>query len=135
MANRNLTMTLSAVAALGLGAAAYSTGHIGDWLKSGLNAASTDAKAQGDTAGARTAGSTGVLSVELNDKQLTSVKVEPVGEYVFPVEKASVGSIDFNEEMTVQVFTPYQGRIIDTFAKVGDEVKKGQTQPGWQVGL
>jgi cobalt-zinc-cadmium efflux system membrane fusion protein len=58
---------------------------------------------------------------------LASVKVEPVGEYVFPVEKASVGSIDFNEEMTVQVFTPYQGRIIDTFAKVGDEVNKGQT--------
>jgi membrane fusion protein, heavy metal efflux system len=37
------------------------------------------------------------------------------------------GSIDFNEEMTVQVFTPYQGKIIDLFAKVGDEVKKGQT--------
>jgi membrane fusion protein, heavy metal efflux system len=127
MANRNLTITLSAVAALGFGAAAYSTGHIGDWLKSGLNAASIDAKAQGDTPGARTAPSTGVLSVELNDKQLASVKVEPVGEYVFPVEKASVGSIDFNEEMTVQVFTPYQGRIIDTFAKVGDEVNKGQT--------
>jgi membrane fusion protein, heavy metal efflux system len=127
MANRNLTMTLSAVAALGFGAAAYSTGHIGDWLKSGLNATSIDAKAQGDTPGARTALSTGVLSVELNDNQLASVKVEPVGEYVFPVEKASVGSIDFNEEMTVQVFTPYQGRIIDTFAKVGDEVNKGQT--------
>jgi len=28
--------------------------------------------------------------------------------------------------MTLQVFTPYQGRIIDLFAKVGDEVKKGQ---------
>src|SRR5438132_13741951 len=29
--------------------------------------------------------------------------------------------------MTVQVFTPYQGRIVELFAKVGDEVKKGQT--------
>ncbi len=36
-------------------------------------------------------------------------------------------SIDFNEELTVQVFTPYQGKIIDVFAKVGDEVKQGQT--------
>jgi cobalt-zinc-cadmium efflux system membrane fusion protein len=28
--------------------------------------------------------------------------------------------------MTVQVFAPYQGRIIDLFAKVGEDVKKGQ---------
>jgi hypothetical protein len=34
----------------------------------------------------------------------------------FPVEKDAVGSIDFNEDMTVQVFTPYQGRIIALFA-------------------
>jgi cobalt-zinc-cadmium efflux system membrane fusion protein len=119
---------VAAVAALGLGAVMYSTGHIGGWLKSGLNAASSDAKAQeSDAAGAPAAAAPGLLSVELNDKQMASVKVEPVGEYVFPVEKASVGSIDFNEEMTVQVFTPYQGKIIETFAKVGDEVRKGQT--------
>jgi len=29
--------------------------------------------------------------------------------------------------MSLQVFTPYQGRIITLFAKVGDEVKKGDT--------
>jgi cobalt-zinc-cadmium efflux system membrane fusion protein len=29
--------------------------------------------------------------------------------------------------MTVQVFTPYQGRIVGLFAKVGDDVRKGQT--------
>ncbi|HEV7982318.1 MAG TPA: efflux RND transporter periplasmic adaptor subunit [Xanthobacteraceae bacterium] len=65
--------------------------------------------------------------MELSDKQLASVKVVSVGDYLFPVEKSAVGSIDFNEEMTVQVFTPYQGKIIDLFARVGDEVKKGQT--------
>src|SRR5262249_60214222 len=59
--------------------------------------------------------------------QLASVKVGPVGEREFPIEKQSVGSIDFNADMTVQVFTPYQGRIIALFAKVGDDVKKGQT--------
>jgi len=26
----------------------------------------------------------------------------------FPIEKEAVGSIDFNEDMSVQVFTPYQ---------------------------
>jgi len=66
-------------------------------------------------------------SVDLTDSQLASVKVEPAGEYVFSIEKEAVGSIDFNQEMSVQVFTPYQGRIVGLFATIGDEVKKGQT--------
>lgn len=64
-------------------------------------------------------------SVELSDTQLKTVKVEAVGEHSFPIEKEAIGSIDFNQEMSVQVFTPYQGRIIETFAKVGDEVAQG----------
>ncbi len=66
-------------------------------------------------------------ALDLSDSQLASVKVEPVEERDFPVEKESVGSIDFNEDMSVQVFTPYQGRITALFARLGDDVKKGQT--------
>jgi cobalt-zinc-cadmium efflux system membrane fusion protein len=66
-------------------------------------------------------------SVDLSDSQLASVKVEPVEDREFPVEKEAIGSIDFDEEMAVQVFTPYQGRIIAIFASVGDDVKKGHT--------
>ena len=66
-------------------------------------------------------------TLELSDSQLEFVKVAPVGERQFPVEKEAVGSIDFDEDMAVQVFTPYQGKIITLFAKVGDDVKKGQT--------
>jgi membrane fusion protein, heavy metal efflux system len=66
-------------------------------------------------------------SVNLSDSQLVSVKVEPVPERDFPVEKEAVGSIDFNQDMTVQVFTPYQGRIIALFAEIGSDVTKGQT--------
>jgi membrane fusion protein, heavy metal efflux system len=66
-------------------------------------------------------------SVDLSDSQLASVKVEPVEDREFPVEKEAVGSIDFDEDMSVQVFTPYQGRIISLFASIGDDVKKGQT--------
>ena len=65
--------------------------------------------------------------VDLSDSQLASVKVEPVEEREFPVEKDAVGSIGFNEDMTVQVFTPYQGRIVALFAEVGNDVTKGQT--------
>jgi cobalt-zinc-cadmium efflux system membrane fusion protein len=43
------------------------------------------------------------------------------------VEKEAVGSINFNQDLQVQVFTPYQGRIIALFAEVGNDVKKGET--------
>jgi cobalt-zinc-cadmium efflux system membrane fusion protein len=66
-------------------------------------------------------------SVNLSEAQLSAVKVEPIATREFPIEKDSVGSIDFNEDMEVQVFTPYQGRIISLFADIGDDVKKGQT--------
>jgi len=66
-------------------------------------------------------------SVTLNDKQLNSVKVGTAGYHDFPLIKHAVGSIDFNEDVAVQVFTPYQGKIIRLFAEIGDQVKKGQT--------
>jgi membrane fusion protein, heavy metal efflux system len=131
MATRNITIALSAVVAIvsSFVAGAYSVGHIGGWLRLGIEATAPDATAQArDPAVARTAAlSSGPQSVELNDRQLASVKVETVGEHDFPVERVAVGSIDFNEELTVQVFTPYQGKIMDVFAKVGDEVRQGQT--------
>jgi cobalt-zinc-cadmium efflux system membrane fusion protein len=66
-------------------------------------------------------------TVDLTDSQLAAVKVEPLEDRDFPVEKEAIGSLDFDEEMATQVFTPYQGRIIALFASVGDDVKKGQT--------
>jgi cobalt-zinc-cadmium efflux system membrane fusion protein len=66
-------------------------------------------------------------SVDLSDTQLATVKVAPVEQREFPAEKEAVGSIDFNEDLAVQIFTPYQGRIIALFGEIGDDVKKGQT--------
>ena len=40
--------------------------------------------------------------------------------------KEAVGSIDFDEDLSVQVFTSYQGKIISAFAQVGDEVQQGK---------
>lgn len=122
--------TVVTAALLSFAAGAYAIEHIGSWLKSGFDATSTEANAQANVPDSVVALSSGppagAPNVELNVKQLASVKVEAVGEHVFPVEKVTVGSIDFNEDMTVQVFTPYQGKIIELFAKVGDEVKAGQ---------
>jgi len=66
-------------------------------------------------------------SVRLTDSQLEGIKVEPASERDFPIEKEAVGSIDFNEDLSVQVFTPYQGRIVGLFGNLGDWVTKGQT--------
>jgi membrane fusion protein, heavy metal efflux system len=96
---------------------------------SGMNAANASGDAASATsppeAGQTAGGAMAVL--QLTESQAASIKVEPVGERVFPLEKEAVGSIDFNEDMSVQVFTPYQGRIIRLFAEVGDEVTQGQT--------
>jgi membrane fusion protein, heavy metal efflux system len=65
--------------------------------------------------------------VQLSDSQLNSIKVVAVADREFLIEKEAVGNIDFNEDLNVQVFTPYQGRILEAPANLGDEVKKGQT--------
>ena len=65
-------------------------------------------------------------SLELSAKQLQAIKIAPLETYPFPIEKAAVGSIDFDEDLSVQVFTPYQGKIISALAQLGDDVQKGQ---------
>jgi cobalt-zinc-cadmium efflux system membrane fusion protein len=85
----------------------------------------SDAVAAPEDAGPKAPTALDANTVELMESQLSKVKVEVVTERDFPLEKSAVGNIDFNEEMLTQVFTPYQGRIVDLFAKVGDEVKKG----------
>ncbi len=81
-------------------------------------AASLEAQPQSEVSSAPT--------VELASTQLATFKVEPVGTYLFPVDKHAVGSIDFDEDLAVQVFPPYQGKIINAFAQVGNRVERGQ---------
>ena len=65
-------------------------------------------------------------NVELADSQTESIDVATVAEREFPLQRDAVGSIDFNEDLTTQVFPPYQGRIVKLFAKLGDNVSTGQ---------
>jgi membrane fusion protein, heavy metal efflux system len=97
----------------------YWASHLGGPPRSGSGGSGT-ASAPNALAGDRD-------SIDLSDAQLAAVKVEPVGEHDFPREKEAIGSISFNQDLEVQVFTPYQGRIIALFAEVGNDVKKGQT--------
>jgi membrane fusion protein, heavy metal efflux system len=65
-------------------------------------------------------------TVDLAPGQLGAIIIEPVGTYPFPVEKEAVGSIAFVDDLSVQVFPPYQGKLIKTFVELGDEVQNGQ---------
>jgi cobalt-zinc-cadmium efflux system membrane fusion protein len=64
--------------------------------------------------------------LDLSSSQLNSIKIEPVGSYLFPVEKEAVGNIDFADDLSVQVFPAYQGTIIKTFVELGARVQKEQ---------
>ncbi len=65
-------------------------------------------------------------TVTLASNQLDAIKIGTVGTYTFPIERDAVGSIDYDEELAVPVFSVYQGKIINAFANLGDDVKKGQ---------
>src|SRR5262249_10097768 len=65
-------------------------------------------------------------AVELSDGQLKAIKTEAAGGLIFPQEQTAVGTIDFNQELLTQVFTPYQGRILKAYPSVGDRVQKDQ---------
>lgn len=65
-------------------------------------------------------------NVELAQSQTESVDVTTVSERTFPLQRDAVGNIDFNEDLSTQVFTPYQGRIVKLFARLGDNVSRGQ---------
>jgi membrane fusion protein, heavy metal efflux system len=99
----------------------------GAWRYGGSSKPELGATARADADASRNAPAQDKDTVNLSDQQLASVKVGPVEDHDFPSEKEAVGSIDFNEDMAVQVFTPYQGRIVALYASVGDDVKKGQT--------
>ena len=111
-------------ALIAIAVAAYGVWHFGFTSKSELGGAAHADTGSGEPKAAAPADKD---SVDLSDSQLDSVKVVPLEEREFPVEKEAIGSIDFDEDVAVQVFTPYQGRIIALFASLGDDVKKGQT--------
>jgi cobalt-zinc-cadmium efflux system membrane fusion protein len=131
MAVGKKTITLWAVAAVAVASfagVAYFATPTGD-LRNGaqVTANATATNTGTDSAASRAPSDTRASeSIDLSEKDVADVRTEPVGERAFPIEKTAVGSIDFNQDMTVQVFAPYAGRIVSLSAQLGDEVAKGQ---------
>ncbi len=65
-------------------------------------------------------------TVELSKSQLRLIRIEVAGTHRFKVESSTVGILDFDQDLQLQVFTPFQGRIIALFGQLGDPVKKGK---------
>jgi cobalt-zinc-cadmium efflux system membrane fusion protein len=63
--------------------------------------------------------------VDLSEKQAGTLKIGPVESRDFALLKTAVGTIDFNENVLVQVFSQYPGKILKAFYNIGDEVKQG----------
>jgi len=93
-------------------------------MKSGCSRSqATNANAPQES-GARS--NTAEAILDLSSSQLNSIKIEPVGSYRFPIEKEAVGSIDYDEDLSVQVFPAYQGTIIQVLGELGAQAQKDQ---------
>jgi cobalt-zinc-cadmium efflux system membrane fusion protein len=64
-------------------------------------------------------------SVDLSEKQAASLKIGAVASRDFTLFKTAVGTIDFNEDLLVQVFSQYPGKILKANYNIGDDVKAG----------
>jgi membrane fusion protein, heavy metal efflux system len=66
-------------------------------------------------------------SVVLRASQLGAISIVPASVHRFATLRTAVGSVDFDENVAVQVFSPYQGKIIRAYADIGDDVRRGAT--------
>jgi membrane fusion protein, heavy metal efflux system len=73
----------------------------------------------------RPAADAGEAVVDLSEKQVGSLRIGPVAHHEFAILKTAVGTIDFNENMLVQVFSQYPGKILKAFHNIGDDVRQG----------
>ena len=92
------------------------------WAKSLVGPATT--KDNGVTAVVTREQSSGKY-VNLSDKQASTLKSKSVELRDFALFKTAVGTIDFNEDLLVQVFSQYPGKILRANFNIGDDVKVG----------
>ncbi len=66
-----------------------------------------------------------IIFVDLTEAQAATLRIAPVETHTFETLKTAVGTIDFNENMNVQVFAQYPGKILEATPNIGDDVKRG----------
>jgi cobalt-zinc-cadmium efflux system membrane fusion protein len=113
-------VVLFALIVIGVGALFWSRGFLGH-ADTPAGPKETNSSAVTDQSGKPS----DAVSVELSEKQASTLKTGPVGSRDFTLFKTAVGTIDFNEDLLVQVFSQYPGKILKAGFNIGDDVKAG----------
>jgi cobalt-zinc-cadmium efflux system membrane fusion protein len=64
-------------------------------------------------------------SLDLKPEDVDRFKIKPAEVREFAIQREAVGNIDFNQELSADVFPPVQGKILKLFASAGDDVRQG----------
>jgi membrane fusion protein, heavy metal efflux system len=128
--NRKVTTFVNLLRRLGLWAlaAVAVVGAVVLWSKGVLLSAdgqSTRTERVASVNDNRPAADAGEAAVDLSEKQVGSLRIGPVARHEFAILKTAVGTIDFNENMLVQVFSQYTGKIVKAFYNIGEDVRQG----------
>jgi cobalt-zinc-cadmium efflux system membrane fusion protein len=115
-------VVLFALIVIGVGALFWSRGFLGH-ADTAAGRKDANSSAVADQSGKPS----DATSVELSEKQASTLKTGPVGTRDFTLFKTAVGTIDFNEDLLVQVFSQYPGKILKAGFNIGDDVKAGDT--------
>lgn len=62
----------------------------------------------------------------LSENETRALRIEPVQSREFRPERIAEGRIAVNDDRATPVLSPYTGRVLRAFARVGDEVQPGQ---------
>jgi cobalt-zinc-cadmium efflux system membrane fusion protein len=76
--------------------------------------------------GANSSAVTSQTALDLSPSQINAINIGSVGTHLFPVEEDAVGNISFADDLSVQVYPSYQGKIIKSLVELGDQVRKEQ---------
>jgi cobalt-zinc-cadmium efflux system membrane fusion protein len=63
----------------------------------------------------------------LSETEMRALRIEPVPLREFTTERVADGRIALNEDRATPILSPYNGRVVRVHARVGDEVKAGDT--------
>ena len=63
----------------------------------------------------------------LSDTEMRALRIEEMQSRAFRAERVAEGRIAYNEDRSTPVFTPYNGRVVRTVARLGDTLAAGGT--------
>jgi cobalt-zinc-cadmium efflux system membrane fusion protein len=63
----------------------------------------------------------------LSDTEMRALRIDEMQSHSFRAERVAEGRIAYNEDRSTPVFSPYNGRVVQAKARLGDQVAAGDT--------